>query len=243
MPAVRRIAGLCAIEQVRGVRAAMWLAATYKTAPTYYPWLLRSNMPGTLALAINTSCPLRKNHLIATRSQTRLSLTLIVVAMALLVSCTTSNSEKGANFRIHAYQSGGILPDTETSLQSVLDLGNPVVLNFWAGDCPPCRAEMPTLEASWRQYGDEVVVLGIDIGPYMGLGTFESGQRLLEQTGITYPAGNAPDPGVISAYNMVGLPMTFFMLPEGTINDSWTGGISHNQLYERIDALIAASKS
>jgi cytochrome c-type biogenesis protein len=161
----------------------------------------------------------------------------------LVASCATSDGKKAENFSIHAYQSGGLLPDSETTLQAVLDLGKPVVLNFWAGDCPPCRAEMPTLEASWRQYGDEMVMLGVDIGPYMGLGTFESGQQLLEQTGITYPAGNAPDASFISDYNLLGLPMTFFLLPDGTIQDSWTGGIRFDQLDQRVTHLISAARN
>ncbi len=175
------------------------------------------------------------------KHRTPLLLAIFIVSLTLISSCATSESMKGENFSIHVYQSGGVLTESETTLQAVLDIGKPVVLNFWAGDCPPCRAEMPALETSWQQYGDRIVMLGVDIGPYMGLGTFESGQRLLDQTGVTYPAGNAPDASFIPDYNLVGLPMTFFMLPDGTIYESWTGGISSGQLNERVIKLSSAS--
>ena len=192
---------------------------------------------------MQTHPPFEENPLPASRYRTHLLFALLVATAVLLASCATTDGKKAGNFSIHVYQSGGVLPDSETTLQAVLDQGKPVVLNFWAGDCPPCRAEMPTLEASWRQHREDLVMLGVDIGPYMGLGTFESGQKLLEQTGITYPAGNTPDASFISDYNLVGLPMTFFMLPDGTIHDSWTGGIASDQLNRRISDLISANEN
>jgi hypothetical protein len=100
---------------------------------------------------------------------------------------------------------------------------------------------MRALETIWQQYQDEMVMLGVDIGPYMGLGTFDSGLKMLGQTGITYPAGNTPHTSFIADYNLVGLPMTFFLITDGTIHDSWTGGIRTYQLDQRVIDLISAA--
>ena len=134
-----------------------------------------------------------------------------------------------------------MLEGTETTLDSVLAQGKPVVLNFWAGDCPPCVEEMPVLEAAWQEHRDEVVILGVDIGPLVGLGTFESGVRLLRESKITYPAGNSLAPGILHDFGVSGLPATFFITPDGKITDRWPGAIWPDDLNSRILDLIEQS--
>ena len=68
-------------------------------------------------------------------------------------------------------------------------LGQPVVLNFWAALCPPCRAEMPEFQRVYDEREAEVLVLGIDIGPQQFLGSREEGRALLADLGVHYPAG------------------------------------------------------
>ncbi|MSP77979.1 MAG: TlpA family protein disulfide reductase [Dehalococcoidia bacterium] len=55
--------------------------------------------------------------------------------------------------------------------------GRLVVLNVYAGNCPPCREEMPDLEAAYQQYRDRVVLIGVDIGSFTGLGMREEGKQ------------------------------------------------------------------
>lgn len=181
--------------------------------------------------------PLRNFNLHNASARLLLVFSILTIAA---VACSGSSRGEGGDFEIGTYQSGGVLDGRETTFQAVLDQGKPVVLNFWGGDCPPCRAEMPTLQSAWEEYDEEVVMLGIDIGRFMGLGTTEQGLQLLQDTGVTYPAGNTPNSSVLEDFNLNALPATFFMLPDGTIMDSFPGAIRSFTLSNSIDNLIEA---
>ena len=91
----------------------------------------------------------------------------------------------------------------------ILSQGKPVVLNFWGGTCPPCRAEMPDFQDAFNQFGDQAIFLGLDVGPFTGLGSKSDAQALLQELGITYPTGYpAGDP--TRDFRVVGLPQTIF---------------------------------
>ena len=165
---------------------------------------------------------------------------LTVFLLVALVTVACGGRGGGGDFDIGTYQSGGVLEGRDTSLQAVLDQGKPVVLNFWGGLCPPCRAEMPTLEDAWQEFDEEVVMLGIDVGPFFGLGSTQDGIDLLRDTGVTYPAGNSRNSSILEDFNLNSLPATFFMLPDGTIQEDWLGAISSGPLSRRIEALIEA---
>lgn len=170
----------------------------------------------------------------------RTSLTMVFALTAVVAVACTGSSGGGGNFRIDTYQSAGVLEGRETDYQTVLDQGKPVVLNFWGGLCPPCRAEMPVLEDAWQEFRDDVVVLGVDIGPFFRLGEVSDGIALLREMGVTYPAGNSRSSSLMEDFNLNSLPSTFFMLPNGEIVDDWPGAISSGQLRRRINNLIDA---
>jgi len=103
-------------------------------------------------------------------------------------------------------------------------LGQPVVLNFWAVWCPPCRAEIPT----FSQFADdnpEVAVLGVavDSGPTSGLDRV--GQRL----GIRYPVVDSTQE-VLDAYRVAGLPTTVILDSEGRLSTVHQGLMTAEQL-------------
>ena len=94
---------------------------------------------------------------------------------------------------------------------SVSDLrGKPVVLIFWGGLCPPCRAQLPDLQEFYDEYGGRVTILGLDIGPFIGLGSAQDGRELLVELDISYPARSTPDETVVKEYEIIGMPSTFF---------------------------------
>ena len=119
----------------------------------------------------------------------------------------------------------------------------PILLNFWAGNCPPCRAEMPALQAAWEKYGDQVLFIGVDIGPYVGLGSYGQGKDLVEELEVTYPTGNTGNPTIVTDWRVASMPTTFFLNTNGRVHDSVLGALSSSRLSQKILSLIAANAS
>jgi thiol-disulfide isomerase/thioredoxin len=149
-------------------------------------------------------------------------------------------SELVADFEIIVYQGEDVLGGEAVNLSDVLAQGKPVVLNFWAGLCPLCRAEMPELQKAHDTYGDQVLVLGVDIGPFVGLGSQDDALDLLEELNITYPAGAVLDPTVMREYEVLGTPANYFLTRNGEINERWNGLLTEDQLNNYIEALLQA---
>ncbi len=117
--------------------------------------------------------------------------------------------------------------------------GEPVVLNFWAGLCPPCRAEMPEFQEFYDDYSDRVVLLGIDVGQFTSLGNRDDAQALLKELGVTYPAGFTEDPAIMKNFQVFGMPTTVFVDSEGEVFRSWTGALNLKTLSEITDEMLA----
>lgn len=146
------------------------------------------------------------------------------------------------DFPITVYQGQDVLGGSQVSFSHVTGLGKPVVLNFWAGLCPPCRAEMPDLQSVYGQYSDRVLLFGLDVGPFVGLGSNEDGRKLLKDLKITYPAGTTADAQVVRRYEILGMPTTVFIAPDGRVVQKWTGLLTKNKLKELVEQLLAASQ-
>lgn len=109
--------------------------------------------------------------------------------------------------------------------------GRPVIVNFWASWCNPCRLEARTLEDTWQRYRERgAVLVGIAVQD-----NDADSRAFLREFGITYP--NAPDPGGKTSidYGMTGVPETYFIRPDGQIVAKFQGPLTA----ERLDAYIA----
>ncbi len=118
--------------------------------------------------------------------------------------------------------------------------GKPVVLNFWAGLCPPCRAEMPDLQRFYEESQDEVVMLGIDVGRFNNLGGQRDAKNLLRELQITYPAGFTRDGSVMRGYGVISMPTTVFINSKGEVFQSWSGIITRDILVSLTESMANA---
>jgi thiol-disulfide isomerase/thioredoxin len=84
--------------------------------------------------------------------------------------------------------------------------GEPVVLNFLASWCGPCREELPELQ----RIAKEVTVIGVDVADNRGKAV-----ELLDETGVTFPVGYDPEREVASRYRVNGMPTTVFIGADG----------------------------
>ncbi|MBI2850557.1 MAG: TlpA family protein disulfide reductase [Chloroflexi bacterium] len=112
--------------------------------------------------------------------------------------------------------------------------GKPVVINFWASWCIPCREEAPILEEVWRRYKDKgVTFIGVDIQD-----TEADARAYIKEFGITYPNGPDIRGRITIDYGVGGIPVTFFVNREGLIVSRWVGAINERILVSRIEDLL-----
>ena len=113
--------------------------------------------------------------------------------------------------------------------------GQVVIVNFWASWCPPCREEAAYLEETWRKYeGKGVVFIGVD-----WVDTEKEALAYIDEFDITYL--NGPDIGTraAQAYNIQGVPETFFVAKNGELRGVHIGPLASPQLDEKIEKLLA----
>ena len=167
----------------------------------------------------------------------------MVSLMPLLSHCSTDKpSADDGDFIINIYTGEEETGSKSISFNKLIaQEKRPILLNFWANNCPPCRAEMIGLEAAWNEYGDEVLFVGVDVGHYVGLGTYNGGRDLVESIGITYITGNTFNRSVITDWQIANMPSTFLLDQNGKVHDIVIGAILGSRLSEKIEDLIAIS--
>jgi cytochrome c biogenesis protein CcmG/thiol:disulfide interchange protein DsbE len=116
--------------------------------------------------------------------------------------------------------------------------GRPVVINFWASWCGPCRLEHPTLEWGQEQFGDQAVFLGIVFED-----TEENARQFLREMGASFPQMVDPRGRVAVDYGVAGVPETYFIDTHGIIQGKHVGPIDRQSLINRLRALTAGGAS
>ena len=146
-----------------------------------------------------------------------------------------------ADFAFEAYQGADLVGGETVQFSQIIAAGKPVVLNFWAAQCPPCRVEMPEFDHAWQAARDRVLLVGLDVGPLINLGTRAEGEALVQELGVTYPVGTTSDATVMQRYQVLGMPSTLFITTQSQIVRQWTGSLDEAALNDLIDELLQAS--
>jgi len=171
------------------------------------------------------------------KSGLRWFLPLAMILTVAATACSSSSGEPAPDFNVTMFQGQDVVGGEEVSLRSLIG-DKPIVLNFWAGLCPPCRAEMPDLQKFDDEYKDQALLLGVDLGQFTGLGTIDDAKDLLAELAVTYPAGFTSNPDVIKDYEVLGMPTTIFIDKEGRIFNKWTGALDKSVLVEKTDEML-----
>src|SRR3990172_3780016 len=115
--------------------------------------------------------------------------------------------------------------------------GRPIVLNFWASWCVPCKDEAPLLERAWKTYRDKgLLVIGVNIQDLEA-----DARRFVAEVGITYPNVRDRDGKANRAYGITGIPETFFVRADGRIIKKFPGGGVEWRMWEEAIAQLLAS--
>ncbi len=112
--------------------------------------------------------------------------------------------------------------------------GQPVVINFWATWCAPCREEMPLLQETYDAHRDEgLVVIGINVRE-----TPEEVKRFLDEVRVEFPVLLDSEAAVVNRYLVTSLPLTFFVDREGRLRTVVVGGMTKAVLDERLARIL-----
>lgn len=131
------------------------------------------------------------------------------------------------------------LEDPEGNLLDLSDLigDKPVVLNFWASTCPPCKEEMPDFQAAFEQYGQEIHFVMVNVGDAMQGETREKAEAFLMETGYSFPVYYDIDYQGILIYGVTGFPHTYFIDSQGNLQLYAPGMISAAGLQQGLHSI------
>lgn len=129
---------------------------------------------------------------------------------------------------------GGIFTLSETR-------GSPVILNLWASWCPPCRREMPALDAVYSEYREQgLVVVGVNI---TSQDSEDAAAEFVRAMDLSFPIALDREGLVARRYHMQAFPTTFFIDAEGVIRRVIIGGpMSELTLRSEVETLLDGSE-
>lgn len=179
--------------------------------------------------------------------KSKYSLILVVVAgLALLVSgCGLIRGESGAAAGVEVgYKAGMRAPDftlTEVTTGEQISLsqfkGQPVLVNFWATWCGPCRLEMPHLQDAYEEYQDQgFTVIAVDAKIDDGR---EAVLSFVDELVLTFPVvKDATGEVETNKYNVVGYPTSVFIDREGIIQYVHRGPMTKDFIEEKLQDIL-----
>lgn len=112
-------------------------------------------------------------------------------------------------------------------------LGKPVVLNFWASWCPPCKGEMPEFNEVYQEVGEEVTFMMVDLVDGQRE-TKEKGAKYVKDQGYSFPVYFDVDQNAASTYSVMSIPTTIFIDKDGYIVTGAQGAIDADTLRKGI---------
>lgn len=120
-------------------------------------------------------------------------------------------------------------------------IGKPIVLNFWASWCGPCKGEMPDFEEKYSELGEEIEFLMVNMTDG-ARETVESASSFVEKENFSFPVFYDTDTDAAMTYGVYSLPITFFIDEQGYPAAYAMGRIDAKTLEQGIDMIYAADK-
>ena len=112
--------------------------------------------------------------------------------------------------------------------------GRVVLVNNWATWCPPCKAEMPELQAYYDSHSqDDFTIIAIDAGDSLW-----EVRQFVHDYGLTFPVWSDSEMEALAAFRNRGLPSSYVIDEAGTVRLAWTGAVSLETLEKYVTPLL-----
>lgn len=115
--------------------------------------------------------------------------------------------------------------------------GKPIVINFWATWCGPCKSELPAFDAMYKKYGNDVVFMMINLTDGYRE-TVSSVEKFLPNSGYSFPVYYDIQYDASDAYGVHSIPETVFINADGSVYHSQIGAMSEDILENYITEMI-----
>lgn len=114
--------------------------------------------------------------------------------------------------------------------------GKPVVLNFWASWCGPCKSEMPHFEDAYQKYGEDInfVIVNLTDGARE---TVEAASDFIEEQGYTFPLYFDTNTEGAVTYGTYSIPVTYFIGADGVPVAQANGALDAATLQKGLDMI------
>ena len=110
--------------------------------------------------------------------------------------------------------------------------GKPIVLNFWASWCGPCKMEMPEIQKFYDKYGQEIHFLLVSVDD-----SLDAAKSFISDSGYTFPVYFDTTSVGAYTYGASSIPLTFFIDAEGNLTAYYMGAMSESILQQGVDMI------
>jgi thiol-disulfide isomerase/thioredoxin len=149
---------------------------------------------------------------------------LAVVVAVVVIDATTSRATPHVDRPAPAFTLPS-LRDLSTDISLSSYAGRPLIVNFFASWCGPCKKETPLLARFYRQSGGKVLIIGVDANDKA-----PAARSFVRAHAVDYPVAFESTPAVADAYGVVAIPQTFFLNARHRIVKRIYGGVTMRQL-------------
>ena len=117
------------------------------------------------------------------------------------------------------------------------NFGKPIVINFWATWCPPCKRELPDFDKLCKEYGDKVVFMMVNLTDGRR-DTVDGTKNFVSKNGYTFPVYFDTEYNGADAYNVSSIPQTTFIDANGNVYTTRIGAMNETVIRSYITALL-----
>ena len=120
--------------------------------------------------------------------------------------------------------------------------GKPILINFWATWCPPCKSELPDFDRVYDDYGEDVVFMMVNMTDG-SRDTVESASAFTADNGYSFPVYYDCDLDAAYTYGASSIPMTVLIGADGNIVGGQVGVLTEEQLRIILDTELAKTNN